>query len=53
MMVKKATVYHDPDKRLPITIETSIGVCTIMPMNIKNDDDIEDGITIIDVKEAD
>lgn len=50
---EKATVYHDPDKRLPITIETSIGVCTIMPMNIKNKDDIEDGITIIDVKEAD
>ena len=50
---EEATVYHDPDKRLPITIETSIGVCTIMPMNIKNEDDIEDGITIIDVKEAD
>lgn len=49
---EEATVYHDPVKRLPITIETSIGVCTIMPMNIKNEDDIEDGITIIDVKEA-
>lgn len=47
---EEAIVYHDPDNRLPLTIETSVGICTVMPMNIKYEDDIASDVIIIDVK---
>ena len=34
-------VYHPDGKRKPITIQTSIGICMIMPVFIDYDSDIE------------
>ena len=48
---ESASVYHEPNKVSPITIKNSIGVCTIMPMNIKDEDILEDeNIVIIEIK---
>ena len=38
---KEAMVYHPDGKRRPITIQTSIGICMIMPVFIDDDSDIE------------
>lgn len=40
---KEAMVYHPDGKRKPLTIQTSIGICMIMPVFIKDEDndDIE------------
>lgn len=36
---KEAMVYHPDGKRKPITIQTSIGICMIMPVFIKDEDE--------------
>lgn len=46
---EEAVIYHNQNNRSPITIKTSVGICTVMPMNIVDEDDIAD-IIIIDVK---
>lgn len=46
-----ATVYHEPGKVSPLTIKNAIGVCTVMPMNVKDEDLLaEENNIIIDVK---
>lgn len=44
-----AMVYHPDGKRQPITIQTSVGICVIMPVYIEDDHDVEVK-RIIDVK---
>ena len=44
-----AMVYHPDGKRQPLTIQTSIGICVIMPVYIEDDHDIE-AERIIDVE---
>lgn len=46
---EEAVVYHTPGKRAPITIKTNIGVCTIMPLYIEDEDLVAEDIIIIDV----
>lgn len=36
---KEAMVYHPDGKRKPLTIQTSIGICMIMPVFIKDEDE--------------
>ena len=44
-----AMVYHPDGKRQPLTIQTSIGICVIMPVYIESDSDVE-AERIIDVE---
>lgn len=44
-----AMVYHPDGKRQPITIQTSVGICVIMPVYIEDDHDVE-AERIIDIE---
>lgn len=44
-----AMMYHPDGKRQPLTIQTSIGICVIMPVYIESDSDVE-AERIIDVE---
>lgn len=48
-LIRKEKTYHPDGKRQPITIQTSVGICVIMPVYIEDDHDIEVE-RIIDVK---
>lgn len=48
---KPATVYHDPDKKAPMTVKTDIGICMVLPMRFGKDyDPIADGHIVIGVE---
>ena len=49
---KPAEVFHSSGRVSPITIKTDIGVCTIMPMNVKDIQEMinEQQVIVIDVK---
>lgn len=34
-----AMVYHPDSKRQPLTIQTSVGICVIMPVYIEDDNE--------------
>lgn len=44
---KDATVYHENNGRAALGIETSIGVCTVMPIKLE---EITDDLVVIDVE---
>lgn len=38
---EKAMVYHPDGKRQPLTIQTGVGICIVMPVFIKDEDEID------------
>lgn len=47
---KEAMTYHPYGERMPLTIQNEFGFCMLMPVHIKDKDDLDEDTVIVEVK---